>query len=366
MQRLRRKSRRRRNFAVVILILVGITTGGWWYFSGDDNNAVPPANTRNALVATGDTASMDIPVVVEVPEDHLRWSDDRTEQPEDQDNTADEVLEPEGPAQPIVTEQEPPIAEAAKSRTDNQALEAARRQYADGQVLEARQALNTLLQKSLSRIDQAEVRRLLTQMAEETIFTKRRLPNDPLVNSYTVRSGDYLINIGREYQVPPEILMRINGITDARKLRADQTIKVLRGPFHARIHKSEFRLDVYLQDLYIRSFRVGLGTDQGTPEGVWRVKERLSNPTYYPSPSAEVKRIIAADDPQNPLGEHWIGLEGIEGEALGRYGYGIHGTIEPESIGQAVSLGCVRMHNEDIALFYKLMLPQKSTITILP
>ena len=96
------------------------------------------------------------------------------------------------------------------------------------------------------------------------------------------------------------------------------------------------------------------------------MKERLPNPTYYPPASAEVKRIIPPDDPTNPLGEHWIGLEGVDGDAVGRGGFGIHGTIEPESIGKAVSLGCIRMHNDDVEFLYGLMLPGRSKVTILP
>lgn len=30
------------------------------------------------------------------------------------------------------------------------------------------------------------------------------------------------------------------------------------------------------------------------------------------------------------------------------HGIGIHGTVEPESIGTRASLGCIRMHNEDL------------------
>lgn len=46
------------------------------------------------------------------------------------------------------------------------------------------------------------------------------------------------------------------------------------------------------------------------------------------------------------------------GDVLGSFrlylgdGYGIHGTNNPASIGQAVSHGCVRMRNEDIAYLY--------------
>jgi lipoprotein-anchoring transpeptidase ErfK/SrfK len=166
--------------------------------------------------------------------------------------------------------------------------------------------------------------------------------------------------------VPHEVIMSINGIPAPEKIRAGQKLKIPRGPFHARIYKSDFRLDVYLGDVYVRSYRVGLGATGSTPEGIWRVKERLPNPTYYPSASATDKRIIPPDDPNNPLGEHWIGLEGIDGAAVGHDGYGIHGTIEPDSIGKAVSLGCVRMHNEDVAALFGMLLPGKSQVTIYP
>ena len=51
--------------------------------------------------------------------------------------------------------------------------------------------------------------------------------------------------------------------------------------------------------------RVGLGSEGGTPEGSWKVKNRLENPTYYPPASATDKRIIAPDDPNNPKGEQF-------------------------------------------------------------
>ncbi len=262
----------------------------------------------------------------------------------------------------------PPPAggDAGEKLSNDPRINASLHRYKAGHVIEARQELNRMLAIERRPAVQAELRRHLRKIADATIFSKRCTPGDPLVDRYTVEPGDVLLAIGRQYKVPYEALMLVNGITNAARIRAGQKIKVLNGPFHVKIHKSAFRLDVYLQDLYVRSFPVGLGAEGGTPEGKWIVENRLKNPTYYPSASAEDKRIIPPDDPKNPLGERWIGLKGIEGDAVGREGYGIHGTIDPQSIGKAVSLGCVRMHNADVAFLYKLLMPGHSTVTVLP
>lgn len=36
-------------------------------------------------------------------------------------------------------------------------------------------------------------------------------------------------------------------------------------------------------------------------------------------------------------------------------GYAIHGTNQPRTVGRAVSHGCVRMRNEDIAKLYTMV-----------
>jgi len=56
--------------------------------------------------------------------------------------------------------------------------------------------------------------------------------------------------------------------------------------------------------------------------------------------------VIRHDDPENPLGEHWIDI----GDS-----FGIHGTNEPDSIGKAESKGCIRMKNEEVAELYDFL-----------
>lgn len=264
---------------------------------------------------------------------------------------------------PVSAGDAPPMVEAPPS--DDRIAQVMRR-YESGAKLEARRELNAMLARSTNPTEQVELRRRLERIAEETVFTPEIIPGDPLFDLYEIRAGDNLISIGRRYEVPHEAIMLINGIADARRIRAQQKIKVPNGPFHAEISISQFRLDLYLQDTYVRSFRVGLGASQSTPAGVWLVKDRLENPTYFPPASATDKRIIPPNDPGNPLGVRWIGLEGIEGAAVGQESYGIHGTNEPHTIGQAVSMGCVRMLNEDVTWVYKFLLPRHSRVRTLP
>jgi hypothetical protein len=50
----------------------------------------------------------------------------------------------------------------------------------------------------------------------------------------------------------------------------------------------------------------------------------------------------------------YMGVLGTRRLDLGD-GYGIHGTDNPASIGQSVSHGCVRMHNEDVERLYPMV-----------
>lgn len=245
-------------------------------------------------------------------------------------------------------------------------IAAARRIIDEGQLVEARQQLNAFLVRTdLTPAELAEVRELLTTLADQTLFSTRRFPGDPLIDAHTICSGETLTTIARKYDVPWEIVAHINGIRDPGRIGRGRKLKVLRGPFTARVDKSECRLDVYLQDQYVRSFRVSVGKPETpTPVGLWKVTLKQANPPYYAPPGAEGPRVIPADDPTNPLGEYWIGLKGVEGEAVGQDGFGIHGTIEPDLIGRPVSDGCIRLRNEDAGILFMLLATEKSTVSV--
>jgi len=203
----------------------------------------------------------------------------------------------------------------------------------------------------------------LTRIGTETIFSTRVLPNDPLVFRYVIQPGDTLGKVAKANKISSDLLADINGIHNKNMIRAGQTLKVIRGPFNAVVVSSEHTMGLYLGKTFVRQYRVGLGLDNGTPTGTWEVATKLLNPTYYPPRGG---RIVPGDDPANPLGGRWVGLTGVEGEAVGQLRYGLHGTNEPDTIGKSVSLGCIRMFNEDIAQVYTYLIEKHSHVQVLP
>lgn len=189
----------------------------------------------------------------------------------------------------------------------------------------------------LSQMEQQQVGELLDRLAGTVIYSRQHLLEPP----YEVQAGDSLEKIAQKYQVPWELLAKINGISDPNAVQPGEQLKVIRGPFSAIIRLSQFRLTLVVNGRYAGWFPVGVGRDQSTPEGEFAVRGKQPNPVYY-GPD----QMIGADDPNNPLGERWIDL----GNRLG-----IHGTIDPASIGREESRGCIRLTPRDVEDVYDIL-----------
>jgi LysM repeat protein len=253
-------------------------------------------------------------------------------------------------------------------------INAARQRMGSGDAVGARAILSRALADA--RTPEAErvvLRDDLTNINADLVFSPRVDPQDAFSYSYTVQAGDSLVRINQREKLGPDwrLIQRVNKMSGPNRLSVGQKLKLVRGPFHVVVTKSAYRLDLYMgaadkpaEWVFVRSFKVGLGEGNSTPPGEFIVRRgsKLVNP-HWVNPRTGEK--FAADDPKNPIGEHWIGLEG-----LGQYstitGYGIHGTIEPGSIGQQRSMGCVRLGTEDIALLYELLGEGVSTVKIQP
>jgi lipoprotein-anchoring transpeptidase ErfK/SrfK len=114
------------------------------------------------------------------------------------------------------------------------------------------------------------------------------------------------------------------------------------------INTSERRLYLVLSNGQALRYGIGVGRDGFRWGGTHRISAKKEWPSWTP-PSQMLRR--RPDLPRhmnggvdNPLGARAMYL----GSTL----YRIHGSNEPETIGQAVSSGCFRMTNDDVTDLY--------------
>lgn len=263
---------------------------------------------------------------------------------------SDETLAPEEPAEAI-----PGLPEEHRSDSPGTAARGPRLQETlqpipDGVASQLRKIEELLgrdaildAHAELSRIYWSfpEHRRLIQDQIDESAAVIFTTPDRQFGPPHFVEYGETLESISAQYEVPWEYLARLNRVSP-EKLQAGQKLKVVRGPFGAVVDLSRFCLTIHAHGWYVRRYQVGIGSDEKTPLGQFTVEEKLENPTWY-NPDGGV---IEADDPENPLGEYWIGL----GNHIG-----IHGTNDPTTIGRAASRGCLHLDDEEIAEVFSLL-----------
>jgi lipoprotein-anchoring transpeptidase ErfK/SrfK len=99
-------------------------------------------------------------------------------------------------------------------------------------------------------------------------------------------------------------------------------------------------------------YGVTVGEEAMAWSGVAKVERMTEWPAWNPTPG-EIQRMgvpsYVAPGPQNPMGARAMYLFQGNKDTL----YRIHGTNQPEYIGEAISSGCIRMTNEDVIDLYK-------------
>lgn len=382
----------------IVVVLVGCAMGGLWLWSGGD--AADPANAATADAgdaAMGESASSVAaqPAATTTPAPQptpiLNLDTPRhapiaaTPTPPSRTSTAPAASStntpPPAPNPTVDREAMPAVPSALINRSNTSAgadpARAADPRFsqgmgliAEGQVIEGRRVLSRLLLEEGRTITPGQaqtIRDTLASVNKKLVFSPDYVPGDPLAEQYTIQPGDLLVRLAPRYKVPYPFIEQINSV-NASRLRVGQKLKMINGPFHARVVKREYRLDIFANGpdgmpLYICSFPVGLGEFDSTPEGKWIVERnrKVANPAWADPRSGLT---YGRDDPRNPIGEYWIALEGADDATRGLQGYGIHGTIEPESIGTQASMGCIRLRADDIKLVYAMLTEGESTVQI--
>jgi lipoprotein-anchoring transpeptidase ErfK/SrfK len=114
------------------------------------------------------------------------------------------------------------------------------------------------------------------------------------------------------------------------------------------IRTGERRLYFVLPDHRALRYGVGVGRPGFTWAGVTRIGYKREWPDWTPPPQMLRRRPDLprhmTGGPDNPLGARAMYLAGTL--------YRIHGSNEPDTIGHAVSSGCIRMTNDDVIDLY--------------
>jgi LysM repeat protein len=222
-----------------------------------------------------------------------------------------------------------------------------------GRLFQAQVRLSEALRGGIDGPRGKAVREALISLANRTQLSGQRSADDIYSKSYPVARGDSVTSVGQKFLVPPELVMKLNGLASPG-IVAGQSLKVIQGPVNIEIYKSRHELQAWLGDVCIRVYPIGLGKSNSTPQGTFVVKSKMKNPPYQPQhkPRSEHREPGA---PDNPLGARWIDI--------GNH-YGIHGTIDPTTIGGDASEGCIRMNNKDVEELFDLVVAGATKVII--
>jgi len=166
---------------------------------------------------------------------------------------------------------------------------------------------------------------------------------------HEVVSGDTLGELAKKYGTTIELIKRSNNL-NSNVIRVGQKLRIWTGKFNIYVDKSQNVLLLKEGEEVIKVYRVSTGSNSSTPVGTYTITTKLPDPVWF-----NKGVVLPPESPQNVLGTRWLGFD--------LPGYGIHGTIEPETIGQQVTAGCVRMRNEEVEELYSIV-PLGTEVTI--
>jgi len=210
--------------------------------------------------------------------------------------------------------------------------------YEKGELTSAREYLLKLVEERGEFPKIKEAKRLLGQVNMELIRTNYPMEGTTI---YTVKAGDTLAKIAKEFNTTPEMIKECNGLK-SDIIREEQELRIINGQFKIVVDLSDHTLTLYLNDRFFKEYPVGVGKGGSTPVGEYEIINKIAEPVWYSD-----EGVFQYGDPRNVLGTRWLGLS--------KPGYGIHGTWEPETVGKDASAGCIRLYNKDVEELFKFV-----------
>jgi lipoprotein-anchoring transpeptidase ErfK/SrfK len=223
-----------------------------------------------------------------------------------------------GTAQPAMPASKP-------GRSYDNAKQVAMDQIKEGDLKKALATLSLFYNApELTNTQRTDLVDLLDALAREVVYSRRHLMDF----AFVVAAGDTWDQISKQYDVPADILARINGLDPTQPPPPGTNLKVVPGPFRAEVDLGRNEITVFVGDLYAGRYPCSFGQEPPPVPGVYQVQKKALDRNYYGSNGAT----IAATDPENPYGGYWMDL----GDSLC-----IHGSSQSE--GGPSQLGCISL-----------------------
>jgi LysM repeat protein len=147
--------------------------------------------------------------------------------------------------------------------------------------------------ESLAPAESQKVAMLLGQLAGTVIYSTEH----QLEPARVVKPGETLETIAKEYNVPWQLLAKINSVPAADQVRPGQELKVVRGPFSAVVDLQRSEMTLEVDGRYAGTFPVTLPPGGAVAEGQWLVEKKLDSESAVPKfasapPPAPYRMII--------------------------------------------------------------------------
>ncbi|MCX5665532.1 MAG: L,D-transpeptidase family protein [Candidatus Omnitrophica bacterium] len=237
------------------------------------------------------------------------------------------------------------VTEASKEEVElfNTALKYAQ----SGDLLSARDTYRKIMAKFPGSVNTEKAQGALENINIQIMASSIPTPDSI---SYEVQKGDTLAKIANKFSTTQDLIMRSNNLKNAKVVPLGRKLKVHNEKMSIVVDKSMNILTLKSADTIVKTYRVATGINNCTPVGTFKIINKIVNPPWYTAGG-----VIPPDSPKNILGSRWLGISA--------QGYGIHGTTEPQSIGNQVTSGCVRMKNAEVEELYALV-PQGAEVVI--
>jgi len=168
---------------------------------------------------------------------------------------------------------------------------------------------------------------------------------------YVIQPGDTLVGVANHFQTTVAAIEHGNKLDLTRvTIYPGMVISVYPAKWSVEVLKSKFVLLLCDGSRLFKYYRIGIGRQNRTPVGVFKLQTKLREPIWTPP-----GRVIPYGDPANVLGTRWLGLQPTDDTDPRLKGFGLHGTWQPETVGGAASEGCVRLTNEDIEELFEIL-----------